>query len=312
MVIEQFQQLGYKAEAVELTAETLAAANYGTVWTDPLVQDESTYNPRAPRRASFSKIQGAGGTSIGKFTGKFEPRPSGTDATAPDWYALMAAAGATITGDVATFGAAVASSALVGTPVTIKHRDGAYERTLAGARFSKLTFAAEKGALWECDAEATGRYTQATQTAFVAAANPTAGLGQPFLGMTCTIDATPVIVNSASISIENTVTPRPDATHASGLGNNVITAQSLKLALSIMEEGTTDWRGKYRNDAAADLLAVSLQMSAGAAGNVLTWTGTINLTEQPTITYVGGIGYVQLAGEFVSASDSASLTLTQT
>lgn len=311
MVVTQFQQIGYKAEATELTAETLVAAQFATAWASGAIVPEDGYNARRPRRATFAPLQGVGGTAIGKFTGQLEPRPSGTDGTAPDWYALLAAAGATVTTDVATFGAESTASAVLGTSCTIKHRDGAYERTMAGTRISKLTFSAEKGGTWKCDVEGTGRYTQAAQTAFVAAAHPSAGLAHPFLGMTCTIGSFTGSINSASISIENTVTPTPDATNASGFGRNIITAQSLKFMASLIEDGSFDWRGAYRNDATGDRLAITLQMSAGAAGNVLTWTGTMHLIEQPTIEDVDGIGYVSISGEFDTSSASAALTLTQ-
>lgn len=310
-VIEQFQQLGYKTEAVELTAEALVAAQYATAWDSMAITDESAYNARRPRRATFAPLQGVGGTSIGRFSGTFEPIPSGVDGTAPAWYALLAAAGASVSTDVATFGAESVSSNVIGTTVTMKHRDGQYERTLAGARVSKLTFSAEKGQRWICQCEATGRYSQAAQTSFVAAAHPVAGLAHPFLGMSCSIGAFSGSINSASISIENTVTPTPDATHASGFGQNLITAQALRFMASVIENGTVDWRGAYRNDATGDRLAVALQMSAGSAGSVLTWTGTMHLIEQPTIEYVEGIGYVSLSGEFDTSSASAALILTQ-
>jgi len=311
MVVTQFQQIGYKAEVTELTAETLVAAQFTTSWAEGKIVPEDGYNARRPRRATFAPLQGVGGTAIGKFTGQFEPRPSGTDGTAPDWYALLAAAGASVTTDVATFGAESASSNVLGTSVTIKHRDGAYERTASGTRISKMTFSAKKGEAWKCDIEGTGRYSQAAQSAFVAAAHPSAGLGHPFLGMTCTIGSYTGSVDSASISIENTVTPIPDATHASGFGRNVITAQSLKFMASVLEDGSFDWRGAFRNDATGDRLAITLQMSAGAAGNVLTWTGTMHLIEQPTTEDVEGIGYVSISGEFDTSSASAALTLTQ-
>ena len=81
--------------------------------------------------------------------------------------------------------------------------------------------------------------------------------------------------------------------------------------VTVIEDGTVDWRNAYRNDSRAAPLAVSLQMSKGAAGNVLTWTGSIALIEQPTIEYMDGVGYVTLVGEFVSDDADPCLTLTQ-
>ena len=312
MMIEAFRQTGYKRETVELTAESLLAAQYGTVWEGAAITEEMETNERRPDRATFAPIQSVGGAYFGKFSGTFEPRPSGTDATPPDWFQLATASGATIASDVLTWGAeAVNVTGVIGDTVTIKTRDGVYERTLAGARVGKMTFKAEKGAVWSCECEATGRYSEAGQAAFLASAHPSAGLGQPFLGMGCSVGGSAVAVSSAEISIENEVTPTADGTHASGHGRNIITGQKLMCRVTLLEDGVINWRDKARNDAAGDLLAVSIVMSSGAAGNVLTWTGNINLVSKPAVTYVDGLGYVSIEGEFVTTSSAAALTLTQ-
>jgi len=311
MMVEQFKQCGYKTEAVELTPEALVAANFGTVWTDPEIKAEDGFNERRPRRASFANLQGVGGTSLAKFSGKFEPRPSGTDGTAPDWFQFVGAAGATISTDTATFGAESLSSSVLGSTVTIKTRDGAWEKVSAGTRIGTLRFFAEKGATWACEIEGTGRFSKSAQAAFVASAHPSAGLGHPFLGMGATIDAASYSFSSVEIAIENTVTPAPDGTHSTGYGQNVITGQKLMYRASILDTGAVDWQGKFRNNEVGDLLAVSVPMSAGAAGNVLTWTGTICLVEQPEIKYLDSLGYISLVGEFTTASASAALSLVQ-
>lgn len=312
MMIESFRQTGYKREAVELTAEALVAAQYGTVWEGAaiMVNDGET-NERRPDRATFAALQSVGGAYFGDFKGAFEPRPSGTDATAPDWYQLATASGATVTTDVLTWGAESTSSAIIGDTVTLKTRDGALEKVLAGARVQKLRFFAEKGVTWACECEAVGRYSESTQTAFVAAAHPSTGLGQPFLGMACTVGAFAGSVASVEISIDGKVTPTKDGTHATGYGRNVVTERKLMFRAQLIEEGSVDWHGKARNDAADDLLTVSCVMSSGSAGNVLTWTGTICLTKTPEVTYVDGIGYRSIEGEFITTSASAALTLTQ-
>lgn len=311
MMIEQFRQCGYKAEAVELTAEELVAAQYGTVWTDPVIVEESESAERRPARATFAPLQRVGGAYSGKFSGTFEPRPSGTDNTEPDWLQLLSAAGFSVTGDVATWAAESVASGVVGKSVTIKTRDGAYERTLAGARVSKLTFSAESGTTWKCEMEAVGRYSDAVQTAFLAAAHPSAGLAPVFLGTAVTIGGANAPVSSVEISVENTVTPSKDGTHASGYGRNVITESKAFFRATVQEDGTTNWRDKARNDAAGDLLAITVVMGSGAAGYTQTWTGTITLSKQPVVTYVEGIGYWQVEGEFMTASSAAALTYTQ-
>lgn len=311
MLIEQFRQCGYKAEVTELTPETLVAAQYATVWEGSQITLELDINERRPDRATFAALQSVGGAYRGKFTGSFEPRPSGTDNTTPDWYALCAASGATITGDVATWGAEAITGDPIGTSVTIKTRDGQYERTLAGTRLSKMTFKAEKGSVWSCEVEGAGRYSEAVQAAFIAAAHPSTGLGHPFLGHAVSIGGAAQVVSSIEISIEGEVTPIADGTHASGHGRNIIKDTKCMFRATVLEDGATDWFGKAKNDAAADLLAVSAVMASGTAGNVLTWTGSITLTKMPEVTYVDGIGYRNVEGEFVTTSASAALTLTQ-
>lgn len=310
-IVEQFQQMGYKTESVELTAETLVAADFDTSWDSCAVYPEDGINERRVKRATFSPIQPVGGTALARVTGVFEPRPSGVDNTAPDWYQILRASGASVTGDVATWGAESTATGVIGTACTFKHRDGAYERVAAGSRVALLRFSAEKGARWLCELEATGRYAQAAQTAYVAAAQPSAGQGQAFLGMACTIGAFSGAVASVEIAVENTVTPTEDGGHASGYGANIITAQKLMFRASVIENGTVDWRGLYRNDAAADVVAVSAVMASGTAGNVLTWTGNIALVESPEVEYRDGIGYRTIVGEFITTGAGAALTLTQ-
>lgn len=310
-IVEQFQQMGYKTESVELTAESLVAADFDTAWDSSSVYPDDGINERRVKRATFSPIQPVGGTALARVAGVFEPRPSGTDATPPDWFKIAAASGATITGDVATWGAESTSTGVIGTACTFKHRDGAYERVAAGSRVSLLRFSAEKGARWLCEMEATGRYSQSAQTSYVLAAHPSAGQGQAFLGMACTIGAFSGAVASIEIAVENTVTPTEDGGHASGYGANIITAQKLMFRASVIEDGTVDWRGLYRNDATADVVAVSAVMASGTAGNVLTWTGNIALVESPEVEYRDGIGYRTIVGEFITTGAGAALTLTQ-
>ena len=310
-IVEQFKQLGYKTETTELTAETLVAAEFDTFWYESAVVAEDSFNERRPRRASFAALQGVGGTALARVSGTFEPRPFGTDTTAPDWYAILKAAGASVTTDVATFGAESISTGVIGTSCTFKYRDGQYETTAAGTRMELVRFYAKNGEVWKCDIEGVGRLTQAAQTSYVAAAHPVAGLAQPFLGMACSIGAFSGSVAEAEIAIENTVTPCPDGTHASGFGNNYITAQKLMGRFKVIETGTPDWRGLYRNDAVGDVVAVSCVMSSGTAGSVLTWTGNLCIVEQPEVEYIEGIGYRTIVGEFITTGASAALTLTQ-
>lgn len=75
-MIEQFRQLGYKTEIVELTAGTLVAADFDTYWENPIIRRESTQNVRRPARASFSPIQAVGGAFSGTGHQRDPPRHS--------------------------------------------------------------------------------------------------------------------------------------------------------------------------------------------------------------------------------------------
>lgn len=305
-MIDQFRQMGYKSEGAELTAEALVAADFDTYWENPLIRPTNNVLERRPVRSTFLPLQPVGGSIIGTASGTFEPRPSGTDGTAPKWYQLAAASGAVVVGDVATWGGASDASSVIGTSCTLKFRDGNREHVCAGARLSSLRFSATAGDRWMAEMEGTGRYSSAAQTALVSGVSPSAGAGLPFLGLAVTIGAFSGAVAEAEISIENTVTPQEDGTHASGRGANIITAQALRGRFVVELNPSVDWNSVVRNDGAGDVLAVSCPMSAGAAGSVLTWAGSIALTEDVVTEYREGIGYATVVGEFISA-----LTLTQ-
>lgn len=305
-MIDQFRQMGYKSEAAELTAEALVAADFDTYWENPLIQPTNNVLERRPVRSTFLPLQPVGGSIIGAASGMFEPRPSGVDGTPPKWYQLAAASGAVIVGDVATWGGDSVASSVIGTACTLKFRDGNREHVCAGTRLSVLRFSATAGERWVAEIEGTGRYSSSAETSLVSGVSPSAGAGLPFLGLPITIGAFSGAVAEAEIAIENTVTPKEDGTHASGRGANVITAQALRARFVVELNPSVDWNSTVRNDAAGDVLAVSCPMSAGAAGSVLTWAGSMALTEDAVTEYREGIGYATVVGEFVT-----TLTLTQ-
>lgn len=311
MILEQYQQLGVKTEAVELTPEALVAADFGGAWhTIGGVVPVDDMNERRVRRAALSPIQPVGGAFVGNASGTFEPTPYGTDGTAPWWYQLLAAAGATISTDVATFGAQATSYAPIGAACTIEHRDGAYQRILSGARVETMRFHAERGAVWLCDFTAVGRYSQASQANFLSTSLPSIA-GKPFLGHAVSVGGSTVDCASLEIVITNAISPVQTSAHASGNGKNIITEQRCTMTAVILDEGV-DYRDKHRNDASGDVLAISAQMSAGSAGSVLTWTGNLSLMENPAVEYREGNGYRTLTGEFIATSTGAVLTCTQT
>ena len=310
MNIEQYQQLGAKKETTELTPIALTAPDYAIAWHEiGGVKAVNSMNERRLRRASFAPVQPVGGAYIGEASGTFEPVPSGTDGTAPLWYAFLEASGADIATDVATWGAQDTAYAPQGSTLTIIHRDGQWARTAAGARVESLTFKAKRGELWLCEMTAIGRYSEVSASSFLATALPTIN-GKPFLGHAVSVGGSAVTVSEIEIKIENVISPVEDGTHESGNGKNIITEQRLTATITVLYDGT-DYFSKLRNIEAADLLDVSAQMSTGAAGNVLTWSGTMALMEDVEKTYIEGNGYLVLSGEFVATTLNAVLTLTQ-
>lgn len=310
MSIEQYQQLGFKPEVTELTPIALSSTDYDIAWHGEMsVKPVSDMNERRVRRASFGPLQPVGGAYIGEVMGTFEPVPSGTDGTAPKWFQLLAASGATVTGDVATWGTSDLIYAAKGTPLTFIHKDGAWACTAAGARVETLNFKADKGGLWLCEMTAKGRYSQATDTAFVAMEIPPIN-GKAFLGHAVTIGGVAASIASIEIAITNVISPVEDGTHISGYGKNVITEQRCTFKASVVDTGI-DYFSRVRNDAETDVLDISCQMSTGAAGNVLTWIGTIGLMEDAATEFREGNGFVNISGEFVATTAGAILTLTQ-
>lgn len=307
--IEQYQQLGFKTESVEFTPETLAAADYAIAWHDNTkVVPMDEINERRLRRASLAPNRPVGGSYLADISGTFEPAPSGVDGTAPKWFDLLKGCGATVTTDVATWGAQDTGYTAKGSPLTFVHRDGQFARTASGARIETLVFKANRGELWLCEMTAKGRYSQATDLVFESPSLPL--VGQPFLGHAVTVGGVARPVSSIEIAITNTLVATQDGTHDSGNGRMVITEQRITFKASVEDDGT-NWFDKIRNDSSGDLLAVSAQMAKGAAGSVLTWTGSIALMEDPNPEFTDGIGYIPVSGEFVATGTGAICTLTQ-
>ena len=307
--IEQYRQLGLATESTEFTPAALVDADYAIAWHDEIsVKAVNEQNERRLRLASLAPNRPVGGAYMAEVVGTFEPAPSGVDGTAPKWYDLLKGSGATVTTDVATWGAQDAGYTPKGTPLTFVERDGQRARTASGARVESLVFKAEKGGLWLCEMAAKGRYSEDTDAVFMSPSLPM--VGQPFLGHAVTIGGVARAVATIEIAIQNVLSMIEDGTHESGNGRVVITEQRITFKASVEDDGA-DWFGKVRNDSAADLLAVSAQMAKGATGSVLTWTGTIALVEDADTEYREGNGYIQVSGEFVATGTGAICTLTQ-
>ena len=83
------RQLAAKIEAVEGTAETLAAADAKLLVYDPKVSFDVAMFERNPARPSFSNIGKTPGKRTGGISYRLELRGSGTAATVPEWGKLQ-------------------------------------------------------------------------------------------------------------------------------------------------------------------------------------------------------------------------------
>jgi len=87
------RQLAAKIEAVEGTAETLAAADAKLLVYNPKVSFDVAMSERNPARPSFSNIGKIPGKRPAGLSFRIELRGSGTAATAPEWGKLLQACG---------------------------------------------------------------------------------------------------------------------------------------------------------------------------------------------------------------------------
>lgn len=307
--IERLQQLGYKVETVEGTAEALVAADFDTPATSFLLARERDIHRRAPLRSSFAPISPVSGKFRGKATVSTEIRGSGTDGTAPDWYALARAAGATVSTDVLTFHAAVTSSAVVGTSITLRSRDSVHERTISGCRGSFKIASEGVGMPLKGDFEGFGNYSEAAQTGMVPAVSFAAGAPATLMGSALTIGGTAVEYRSIEFAVENEVTSIEDGAQADGYGRHLIIGSSLTLTTDIWipASGGLDLWTLSGSQASQ---AVSWTFGSGT-GTTFVLAGNATIVEVPDKTYNDGIMSVPVKLEFFGLTDSGTVTITQ-
>lgn len=87
------RQMAAKIEAVEGTAETLAAADGKLLVYDAKTKFDPSMFKRDPMRSSLSQMTQLPGLKKGTVTGRLEVRGSGTSTTAPEWFKLARSAG---------------------------------------------------------------------------------------------------------------------------------------------------------------------------------------------------------------------------
>jgi hypothetical protein len=308
--IERLQQFGYKVETTEGTPVALVAADYDSATYSAEITNDRQVIERLPIRSTFSPLQGVGGSLMGAVKATLEPRGAGVDGTAPDWMQLLRAAGGTLTGDVVTFGEPVLAAQEIGTTVTCATRDGIFERILAGVRGSAKIYAEAPGQPIRLDFEGMGAYTQAAQTALIAAVAPVSGQPPVLLSSALSIGGSAVQYKSCEIAIENEVKGIPDGSSASGYGRFLIVNQRIKFRAAVWQTNTSlDWFARTANGA-SDSLAVSWAFGSGV-GLVQTITGNVYLDSPHNKAYDESMAVVNVSGEFFTTGAAASLTITQ-
>jgi hypothetical protein len=308
---EKLQQFGFKTETVEGTAETMVAGDYDSVVLSAAIEYDRAVATRNPVRSSFSPIQPIGGATFGTVKATLEARGSGTDATPPDWYQLLRAAGASVTTDVATFGAEIAAAQEIGTNVTCRGRDGIFERILAGVRGSVKLYGEGVGMPIKVDFDGKGGYTQTAQNSLLASVAPVVGVPPILMGSALTIGGAAVQYKDLEISIENEILPLPSGASTNGFAGYYITGQKFAFKANIWQtNATADFFARLANSATSDKQAVSWTFGSGT-GLTFTCTGNIGLNANMNKTYDSGMALIPVIGEFYTEGATAALTISQ-
>jgi hypothetical protein len=309
--IEKLQQLGYKSETIEGTAETLVAADFDTPVYSFSLERERDIHERRPLRSSFAPVQSVGGAFRGKATVSGEVRGSAVDNTPPDWYALARSAGATLATDVLSFGVAITSATEIGTSLTLIGRDSINARTIAGARGSLKLIGEGAGMPIKFEYEGFGSYSEAAQDSMLAAAAPQAGQPAILMGSALSTGGVAVEYRAVEFAIENEVLSIKDGSKANGYGKHLITGQKLTLMADVwITTASADFWAKSANASSADQFAISWTFGSGT-GLQFVLAGTAHITEAPNKTYNDGLMSIPLKLEFTSNSDAAAATITQ-
>src|SRR4051794_28827518 len=92
-LLSRVRQFGIKQEAVEGTAETLAAADVAFEAEEIKGTYTNEFNPRNPLRASLSKVKSLPGIAVGQHTGKLELVGGGGTAVTPPCKKILQCCG---------------------------------------------------------------------------------------------------------------------------------------------------------------------------------------------------------------------------
>lgn len=257
-----------KIEAVEGTAETLAAADANFLVVDPKFEAEIDIFKRDNVDPSLSGYSAVPGKQMATLSFKVELKGSGTAGTAPAVGKLLKACkfGETI---VAVTSATYAPISTGDPSLTLAlYKDG-IRKQLKGAR-GNVKYTAKSGEPGYLEFNFSGVYDGVTTVALI---NPTGietTLPPALLTAAFTVQSYAAKIASLAWDAGNQLAVRHDINQASGYFSCVITGREMKAAIDPEEEliATHDWYGKWKSGA----LGVLTYKHDAGAGNICTVT----------------------------------------
>lgn len=265
-IILQKTQIAAKAESVEGTAETLAAADAFLAFTGGDPDPSIEMNERNPFRGTLSSLSSLPGKRSGKFPVQVELAGSGVVGTAPAWSKLMKACafGETVNNGVSVVYAP--ASATIPSLTLAAYMDGTIHK-LWGARGNvKLALEVGKPGLLKFDFQ--GADFSHIDGALLVNPTYTAIVGPAFLGATFTLDGVAFWVEKVEFDIGNTLSLRTDPNSVSGNKSCLITARKGKITLDpeMVLASTKDIWTMWKDGTTGALSAVL----GTTAGNIVT------------------------------------------
>jgi len=295
-----------KVEAVEGTAEVLAAAN-GILALAGSYQRNQDLLPRNVLRPTISQMPSVPGRRTATITAQVEMRGSGTAGTAPDWGPLMRACGFSET-VVPVTSVTYAPISTGDISATVAHYMDGMRKQIAGSRGS-VSFGGAVGEICIMNFNMLGVEDTVTDQAILTPTYTTV-VPKPLKGLTFTLHGSSVVGSAFSIDLGVVLTPRGDFTKTSGYISTFL-GDRLPVCNFVVEEPLVagkDWYGILEAGTEANIVITI----TGAAGNIISITApkfqVTNITEQDE----GGIAKLSIDGKFnlSSGDDEISIALT--
>lgn len=240
-------------------------------------------NDRPAVRTSMGMMQKIYGGSLKAVSFDVELKGSGTAGTAPEFDALLEAAGMVGTNVVSTS----ETYALTSNPathaaksVTIYYYQDGTRHIITGGMVSALSFTLEVGAPGKMSMTVVGHHSTQTDTAL---ATPTydSTVPAPFINGTFAAHSYASVISSLSLDLGIQMSMEPDVNGSDGYGTMTLTGRdpngSFDPASTLV--ATHDFLGKFESGATGTIVTGTI---GGTAGNQ--WALTLNDTYYTNIT----------------------------